>query len=208
MSGLLVLLDDVVVIVKVVVLSVDDVVVVVLKVGSKVVGLVIDDVVVMFSYVIGFKFKCELLIIWKIIKGLLFNKLIILLFLVLLLLNFVLWIIMLFLMLGGCYLCFEGVEKVFYKLVFYVDYVIEEDMDVKDFEYFEEFKVCGVIKIDFILFVEIMVLLLFVLCESVLDVLIWLMVFVLVLVGVMIMVLVYGVVVLIVKVDDVGLYLV
>lgn len=114
MSGLLVFLDDVVGIVKIVVVLVDDVVGQVVKVGVKVVGVVIDDVVVMFKYVQGFKVSCELFIVLKIVCGLLFNKLVILLFIVLILLVFVLWLILFLLMLGGVYLCFEGVEKVVY----------------------------------------------------------------------------------------------
>lgn len=55
MSGLLVFLDDVVGIVKVVVFLFDDVVFQVLKVGFKVVGVVIDDVVVILKYVVGFE---------------------------------------------------------------------------------------------------------------------------------------------------------
>lgn len=76
--GFVVLFDDILVIVKVVVFLFDDVGVVVIKVGVKVVGVVIDDVVVILFYVVNFIFDWELLIIVKIVKGSLLNKLVIL----------------------------------------------------------------------------------------------------------------------------------
>ena len=207
MSGLLALLDDVAAIAKVAASSVDDVAAAASKAGSKAAGLVIDDAAVTPSYVTGFKPQRELPIIWKITKGSLFNKLIVLLPLALLLSNFAPWIITPLLMLGGCYLCFEGAEKVFHKIAPHADHVIEEDMDVKDPAHLEEAKVRGAIKTDFILSAEIMVLSLAALRESVPDASIWLMASALAVVGIAITVLVYGVVALIVKADDVGLHL-
>lgn len=158
--GFVVLFDDVVGIVKFVVVFIDDIGVVVVKVGMKVVGVVIDDIVVMLIYVIGFMFDCELLIIWKIVVGLMWNKMLFLLFVVLLFSVFVLFLIMLILMIGGVYLCFEGVEKVIYVFMGY--YVGEELLfdGGEDYVLFEEVKVVGVICMDFILLGEIMVIVL------------------------------------------------
>ena len=79
MSGLLALLDDVAGIAKIAAASVDDVVGQAAKAGTKVAGVVIDDAAVTPKYVTGFEPKRELPIIWKITKGSLFNKMVVLL---------------------------------------------------------------------------------------------------------------------------------
>lgn len=80
---------------------------------------------------------------------------------------FVFLFIIVFLVLGGLYLCFEGVEKLLYKYFFYedeekiwevrIEVFIYEDVDMV---VFEKDKIKGVICIDFILFVEIIVIVL------------------------------------------------
>jgi predicted DNA repair protein MutK len=52
--------------------------------------------------------------VWKIARGSIFNKLVILLPIALLLSAFAPWLIAPLLILGGCYLCFEGAEKVWH----------------------------------------------------------------------------------------------
>ncbi len=106
MSGLLALLDDVAAIAKVAAASVDDVAGMAAKAGSKAAGVVIDDAAVTPKYVHGFEARRELPIIWKITKGSLFNKLVILLPAAMLLNAFAPWLITPLLMLGGAYLCF------------------------------------------------------------------------------------------------------
>ena len=130
MSGLLALLDDVAGIAKIAAASVDDVATQAAKAGTKVAGVVIDDTAVTPKYLIGFKASRELPIIWKITKGSLFNKMVILLPVLLLLNAFAPWAITPLLMLGGAYLCFEGAEKVFHWLFPHRDEHIEEDMDI------------------------------------------------------------------------------
>jgi predicted DNA repair protein MutK len=73
---------------------------------------VIDDAAVTPKYVHGFSAERELPIVWKIARGSIFNKLVILLPAALLLSAFAPWAIAPLLMLGGAYLCFEGAEKV------------------------------------------------------------------------------------------------
>lgn len=111
MSGLLALLDDVAAIAKAAAASVDDVAAQAAKAGSKVAGVVIDDAAVTPKYVTGLDAARELPIIWKITKGSLFNKLVILLPALLALNAFAPWMITPLLMLGGLYLCFEGAER-------------------------------------------------------------------------------------------------
>ena len=107
------------------------------------------------------------------------------------------------LMLGGAYLCFEGAEKVFHWLFPHGDAHVEADMDVKDPVHLEEERVKGAIKTDFILSAEIMTIALAAIPPSNF----WMEAATLATVGVMITVVVYGAVALIVKADDVGLFL-
>ncbi len=95
-------------------------------------------------------------IIWKITKGSLFNKLVILLPAAMLMNAFAPWLITPLLMLGGAYLCFEGAEKIFHMLFPHADPEVDEDMDVGDPVHLEETRVKGAIKTDFILSAEIM----------------------------------------------------
>ncbi|THD74700.1 DUF808 domain-containing protein [Thalassobius vesicularis] len=203
MSGLLALLDDVAGIAKVAAASVDDVAAAAGKAGAKTAGVLIDDAAVTPKYVAGFAPARELPIIWKITRGSLFNKIVILLPLALLLSNFAPWLITPLLMLGGSYLCFEGAEKIFHALFPHGDAYVEADMEDKDPSHLEEQKVAGAIKTDFILSAEIMTIALSTIEASN----IYMEAATLAVVGVMITVVVYGTVALIVKMDDVGLFM-
>lgn len=202
MSGLLALLDDVAAIAKVAAASVDDIAGMAAKAGSKAAGVVIDDAAVTPKYVHGFEAKRELPIIWKIAKGSLFNKLVILLPLALLLNAFAPWLVTPLLMVGGAYLCFEGAEKVFHRLFPHGDPEVEADLDVKDPAHLEEERVKGAIKTDFILSAEIMTIALAAIPGGAW----WMEALTLAVVGIGITVAVYGAVGLIVKMDDIGLY--
>ena len=78
-SGLIALLDDVAAIAKVAASSLDDIAAASAKAGTKAAGVVIDDAAVTPKYVTGFTPDRELPMIWKIAKGSLRNKLLILL---------------------------------------------------------------------------------------------------------------------------------
>jgi predicted DNA repair protein MutK len=203
MSGLLALLDDVAGIAKVAASSVDDIAAAAGKVSTKTAGVLIDDAAVTPKYLQGFAPARELPIIWRIARGSLFNKLVILLPVALLLANFAPWLITPLLMLGGSYLCFEGAEKIFHVLFPHADPHVEADLEVKDPAHLEEKKVAGAIKTDFILSAEIMTIALSAIPEGS----IWMETATLAVVGALVTVCVYGAVALIVKMDDVGLYL-
>lgn len=203
MSGLLALLDDVAAIAKVAAASVDDIAGAAAKAGSKAAGVVIDDAAVTPKYVHGFDAKRELPIIWQIARGSLKNKLIILLPAALLLANFAPWALTPLLMLGGAYLCFEGAEKIFHKLFPHGDQVVAADLDPKDPVHLEKERVAGAIKTDFILSAEIMTIAL----AAIPDSAVWIEAVTLAIVGTVITLAVYGSVALIVKMDDVGLYM-
>merc|ERR1711969_540725 len=86
------------------------------RAGSKTAGVDIDDAAVTPSYVTGLSPARELPIIWNITKGSLKNKLLILLPGAVLLSEFLPQAIVFILMLGGCYLSYEGAEKIIEKL--------------------------------------------------------------------------------------------
>ena len=203
MSGLLALLDDVAAIAKLAASSVDDVAGMAAKAGSKAAGVVIDDAAVTPKYVHGLDPKRELPIIWKIARASFFNKLVILLPVALALNVFAPWLITPLLMLGGFYLCFEGAEKVHHWLFPHADAQVEKDLDVGDPVHLEEKRVKGAIKTDFILSAEIMTIALAAIPQSNF----WTEAATLAMVAVGITVLVYGAVALIVKADDMGLFL-
>jgi len=202
LSGLLALLDDVAAIAKVAASSLDDIAAQATKAGSKAAALVIDDAAVTPQYTHGFKADRELPIVWRIAKGSIRNKLLILLPAGLGLSAFAPWAVTPLLMLGGAYLCFEGAEKILHKYLHSGGEHVEKVTD-DDPAHLEEEKVAGAIKTDFILSAEIMTVSLAAIPESN----IWMEGTVLAAVGVGITVLVYGGVALIVKADDVGLYM-
>ncbi|MCT2400367.1 DUF808 domain-containing protein [Novosphingobium mangrovi (ex Huang et al. 2023)] len=201
-SGLVALLDDVSVIAKAASASLDDVGAGVAKAGSKAAGVVIDDAAVTPGYVTGFTPDRELPMIWKITKGSLRNKLLILLPLALLLSALLPAAIIPILMLGGAYLSFEGAEKVIEKLGGQKHGETLED-PIEDPAAFEQTRVSGAIRTDLILSAEIMAIAL----SQVEDAPMLTRAVALALVGVLITVGVYGAVALIVKMDDVGLHL-
>ena len=203
MSGLLALLDDVAAIAKVAAASVDDIAAAAAKAGAKAAGIVIDDAAVTPRFVHGFEADRELPIIWRIARGSMKNKLVVLLPGLLALDHFLPQAITPLLMLGGAYLCFEGAEKVVHVFAPHADPEIEEDFDTRDPSHLEEDRIAGAIKTDFILSAEIMTIAL----ATIESPSFWLQAITLAVVGIFITVLVYGAVALIVKMDDVGLHM-
>ncbi|WP_151974245.1 DUF808 domain-containing protein [Erythrobacter sp. EC-HK427] len=201
-SGLAALLDDISIIARAASASVDDIAAAAGRAGTKTAGVVIDDAAVTPSYVTGLEPARELPIIWKIAKGSLFNKMIILLPAALLLSQFLPWAIMPLLMLGGAFLCYEGAEKVIEKLGG-AKHGKNLDSPIENPEEFEKERVAGAIRTDLILSAEIMAITLSeVATETLLT-----RAGVLAVVGIIITVAVYGAVALIVKMDDAGLHL-
>ena len=203
MSGLLALLDDVAAIAKVAAASIDDIAGAAAKAGAKAAGVVIDDAAVTPKYVHGFKAERELPIIWRIAMGSVKNKLLFLLPAALLLSSLLPGAITPLLMIGGAYLCFEGAEKVWHRLAPHADPEVEADRDPQDPGQLEEERVAGAIKTDFILSAEIMTIALAAIPDSGLVT----EAVTLAAVGIGITAFVYGGVALIVKMDDIGLFL-
>jgi predicted DNA repair protein MutK len=202
--GLLALLDDVAGLVKVAAASLDDVAGQAAKAGVKAAGAVIDDAAVTPNYVHGFSADRELPIVGRIAWGSIKNKLLFLLPAALLLSLFAPWLITPLLMIGGAYLCYEGAEKVFHLLAPHNAEAHEASLEpvAIDAKTLEEQKIAGAIQTDFILSAEIMTIILAAI--EVPD--FWTRAAILAVAGIGITVAVYGVVALIVKGDDFGLW--
>lgn len=201
-GGLVALLDDVAVIAKLAAASIDDIGAAASKAGIKAVGVVVDDTAVTPRYVTGFTPERELPIIWRIARGSLRNKLVLILPAALLLSQFLPWVMTPLLMAGGAYLCYEGAEKL-YEALTHPHGADNVETPKLPNEAHEEKMVAGAIRTDFILSAEIMVIAL----AEVAGQAFFLRTITLVVVALMITFLVYGIVGLIVKMDDFGLKL-
>ena len=202
-SSLLTLLDDIATLL-------DDISVMGKLAAKKTAGVLGDDLSLNAQQVTGVRANRELPVVWGVAKGSLINK-VILVPLALLISAFIPWAITTLLMLGGAFLCFEGVEKVLHSLQARKH---KEDPQVRqrrlealanqDPMAFERDKVKGAIRTDFILSAEIVAITLGIVAEAPLlnQILILSGIALLVTVGV------YGLVGIIVKLDDMGYWLV
>ena len=198
-GGLVGLLDDVAALAKLAAASVDDVGIAAGRASMKAAGVVVDDAAVTPAYVRGLAADRELPIIKRIALGSLRNKLLFILPVALLLSAVAPKLVEVILMFGGCFLAYEGAHKVIHA-------VKKDDHDheapaVELGPEAEAKTISGAIRTDFILSAEIMVISL----KEVLDEPIVARAAILAVVGVLITVVVYGVVALIVKMDDIGL---
>lgn len=201
-SGLAALLDDIAVIAKAAAASIDDVAAASAKASAKAAGVVIDDTAVTPRYLVGFSPDRELPVIWKIAKGSLKNKLLFILPAALLLAAVAPWAVTPLLMIGGAYLCFEGAEKLIEAITEPDEKLEDEVAELNDKDHEAEM-VSGAIRTDFILSAEIMAIAL----SSVADKGFGLQLASLLAVAIAITVGVYGLVAVIVKMDDIGLNL-
>jgi predicted DNA repair protein MutK len=201
-GGLAALLDDIAALAKLASASVDDVGAAAGRASAKAAGVVIDDTAVTPRYVHGFTPDRELPIVRRIAVGSLRNKLLFILPAALLLSQFLPWLLTPILMLGGTYLAFEGAEKIYELVSGHGKHEPAVPAAVQG-EDTEKTMVSGAIRTDFILSAEIMVIAL----NEVADEPLVSRAAILAVVALGITVLVYGVVALIVKLDDIGLRL-
>jgi predicted DNA repair protein MutK len=202
-SGLIALLDDVAMIAKLAASSLDDVASSAGKATTKATGVVIDDTAVTPRYVVGLAPERELPIIGKIAWGSVKNKLLFLLPAALLLTAFAPFLVTPLLMIGGAYLAFEATEKIVEKLRHEHEHEEQLVDAMADPAELEKLQVKGAIRTDFILSAEIMAIALASLGHlTLLTTALALVAVALVITGG-----VYGVVALIVKLDDIGLHL-
>ncbi|MFT7474244.1 MAG: putative DNA repair protein MutK [Verrucomicrobiales bacterium] len=200
-GGLVGLLDDIAALAKLAAASIDDVAAASARASAKAAGVVVDDTAVTPAYVQGLAADRELPIIKKIATGSLRNKLLFILPAALLLSAIAPKVVEIILMLGGTYLCFEGAEKIYHKLK-------NDDHDhdvpvVMQGPDAEAATIAGAVRTDFILSAEIMVISL----KEVIDEPFVQRAIIMIVVALFITLVVYGVVGLIVKMDDIGLAL-
>lgn len=199
-GGLFALLDDIALIARSAAASVDDVATLAGRTSIKAAGVVIDDAAVAPQYVQGVQPARELPMIWRITKGSLRNKLVIILPIALILSWIAPWALTPILMAGGTYLCFEGAEKVIH--VFKRDEHHEDAAPTSESpKEAEDRLVSSAITTDLILSAEIMVISL----NAVMEETFWLRLGTLIAVAILITLGVYGVVGLLVKMDDMGI---
>src|SRR5262245_846397 len=202
-SSLIALLDDIA--------SVLDDVALMTKVATKKsAGVIGDDLALSARQVAGVDPGRELPVVWAVAKGSLLNKAI-LVPAALLLSAFLPWAVIPLMMIGGAFLCFEGVEKLAHKLL---HSKVEDDAHHAkmvealadpgaDLVALERDKIKGAIRTDFILSAEIIVISLGTVAKETFAV----QVGVLIAIAILMTVGVYGLVAGIVKLDDAGLYL-
>ncbi len=199
-GGLAGLLDDIAALAKLAAASVDDVGAAAGRASAKAAGVVVDDTAVTPAYVRGLAAERELPIIKKIATGSLRNKLLLILPVALVLSAIAPTLVEIILMLGGTYLCFEGAEKIYHRLKHDDGQEVPAVMQGPEAE---EQVIKGAVRTDLILSAEIMVISL----KEVIDEPIVQRAIILVVVALVITAVVYGVVALIVKMDDIGLKL-
>jgi predicted DNA repair protein MutK len=202
-AGLFGLLDDVAALARMAAASVDDIGAAAGRATAKAAGVVIDDTAVTPQYVQGITADREFPMIKRIAIGSLRNKLVFILPAALLLSQFVPWIVTPILMVGATYLCYEGAHKVWAWIrpdSSHGGPAAPTGVTGADAE---KQMTSGAIRTDFILSAEIMVIAL----DEVADQSFWPRFLILVIVAIVITVAVYGVVALIVKMDDIGLSL-
>ncbi|ELQ6222448.1 DUF808 domain-containing protein [Cronobacter turicensis] len=201
-SSLLTLLDDIATLL-------DDISMMGKLAAKKTAGVLGDDLSLNAQQVTGVRANRELPVVWAVAKGSLLNKLI-LVPLALIISAFAPWAITPLLMVGGAFLCFEGVEKVEHSLHARKHKETPEqkqqrlnDIAKQDPKLYERDKVKGAVRTDFILSAEIVAITLGIVAEAPL------LNQVLVLSGIAILVTlgVYGIVGVIVKLDDMGYWL-
>lgn len=210
-GGLAALLDDVAALAKLAAASIDDVGAAAGRASMKAAGVVVDDTAVTPAYVRGLASERELPIIKRIAKGSLRNKLLLILPAALILSAIAPIVVEILLMAGGAYLCFEGAEKIYHRFTHgdHGDHGEAGDLGGAEIPTVmlgpeaEEATIKGAIRTDFILSAEIMVIAL----KEVIDEGFLQRAIILVVVAFLITAIVYGVVALIVKMDDVGLAL-
>jgi predicted DNA repair protein MutK len=202
-ASLLTLLDDIATVL-------DDVAAMTNMAAKKTAGVLGDDLALNAEQVSGVSANRELPVVWAVAVGSFKNKLI-LVPAALALSAIAPWAIAPLLMAGGAYLCYEGFEKLAHKFLHTEAEDKEHDAEILevlmhpdvDMLAFEKDKIKGAIRTDFVLSGEIIIITL----GSVAGAAFMSQVAVLSAIAIIMTVGVYGFVGLIVKLDDIGLYL-
>lgn len=200
-SSLLVLLDDIT-------SMMDDVAVLAKVAAKKTSGVMGDDLALNAEQASGVRVERELPVVWAVAKGSFWNK-VILVPVALLISAFAPWAVMPLMMIGGLFLCFEGVEKLVHKYLHkdeaaeHSPVITQPELTEEQLVAVEQGKIKGAIRTDFVLSAEIIVIALGTMSTAPLSQ----QVMSLTLVSLAATVFVYGLVAGIVKIDDAGLAL-
>lgn len=201
-ASLLTLLDDIATLL-------DDVATMTKVATKKTAGVLGDDLALNAEQVSGIRAERELPVVWAVARGSLLNKAI--LVPAALLISALLPVLITpLLMLGGAFLCYEGFEKILHKFLHAEEEAEHHREKLKvladdkaDLVAFERARIKGAVRTDFILSAEIIVITL----GAVQDAAFGTQVAVLVAIALLMTIGVYGLVAMIVKLDDAGLYL-
>lgn len=198
-GGIFAILDDIA-------LLLDDAATMSKVAAKKTVGLLGDDLAVNAEKATGFKASRELPVLWAITKGSFLNKLIILP-VAFILSSYLHWLIVPILLVGGMYLSYEGVEKIYHLLAHSKkeeEPVVKQNVDKKELLQAEKKKIQSAIRTDFILSIEIIMMALGTVMNEVLT----LQIIVVSVIAILATIGVYGIVALIVRMDDAGFFLI
>lgn len=203
-SSLFALIDDIATLL-------DDVAILTKVAAKKTAGVLGDDLALNAQQVSGVHAERELPVVWAVAKGSFLNK-VILVPLALLLSLFASWAILPLLMIGGAYLCFEGFEKLAHKFLHskaedeqhHKELILAVADQNVDLVAFEKNKIKGAIRTDFVLSAEIIVISLGAVAAATFAT----QAAVVVSIALLMTVGVYGLVALIVKLDDIGEHLI
>jgi len=202
-ASLLTLLDDIASIL-------DDVAAMSKVAARKTAGVLGDDLALNAQQVSGVASERELPVVWAVAKGSFRNKLV-LVPAALVISAFIPWAITPLLMFGGLFLCYEGFEKLHHSYTHRKQKDLHNNNapaqklaeDIEDLQAYEQDKIKGAIRTDFVLSAEIIAISLGVVAESdLMNQFLTLSV-----IAVIMTVGVYGLVAGIVKIDDLGFYL-
>lgn len=202
MSSFFTFLDDIAVLGRAAAASVDDIAAGAAKAASKSVAVVIDDAAVTPQYVQGISPSREIPIVWSIAKKSLINKGIIIVA-IMLLSAAVPWIFPWALIAGGCYLVYEGSEKIIHRVHHSKDRVAEAEQLLDRSPSDEKTIVRSAATTDFVLSTEIMLISV----DALETDFWWMRLIMLVIVAIAMTLLVYGAVGLLIKIDDMGRWL-
>ncbi|HEY6897797.1 MAG TPA: DUF808 domain-containing protein [Rhodocyclaceae bacterium] len=202
-SSLFALIDDIAAVL-------DDVALLTKVAAQKTTGVLGDDLALNAQQVAGVNAERELPVVWAVAKGSLRNKAI-LVPLALALSALAPWAVMPLLMLGGLFLCFEGMEKLAHKFLHSAAADAAHEAELLkavsdqqiDMVALEQDKIRGAIRTDFVLSAEIIAITLGIVADAAFMTQVW----VLSGIALIMTVGVYGLVAAIVKFDDAGLYL-
>lgn len=197
-GGIFAILDDIA-------MLMDDAAVMSKVAAKKTAGILGDDLAVNAEKATGFHASRELPVLWAITKGAFVNKLIILP-IAFLLSAYTPWLIIPILLFGGAYLSYEGVEKIYhtFKHKSHTKPAAKEVSDEKELLKIEKAKIRSAVRTDFILSIEIVMIAI----GTVMNESLMLQIIVVSMIAALATVGVYGLVALLVRMDDVGFFLI